>query len=338
MTTPPVPAAVLRAREFVVPTLRAAVDTLDPQLRLISAYQFGWVDRSGTPSAGSGGKAIRPTLAVLSAEAAGADPQLALPSAAAVELVHTFSLLHDDVMDGDLERRHRPTAWTVFGTGQTILAGSALLVLAIQLLSDGGPAGQRSLPCLLTAVDELIRGQSADLRLEGSRTADLDACLAMEAGKTASLLSCSASIGALAADAPQETVDALAGYGSELGMAFQLADDVLGITGDPDLTGKSASSDVRAGKTSAPIAAALADGGPASRELAAMLTTWPPQEETEVQRATQLVIEAGGIAWAEKEADRRLDAALAHLTRVPLPERVRGELTDIATFVTRRDS
>jgi geranylgeranyl diphosphate synthase type I len=259
-------------------------------------------------------------------------------AAAAVELVHNFSLLHDDVMDGDTERRHRPTAWTVFGVGQTILAGSALLVLAVQLLNDDGEAGARALPSLLTAVDELIRGQSADLRLEGSGTNDLEQCLAMEAGKTASLLACSASIGALAAGAPAETVRTLAAYGTELGMAFQLVDDVLGITGDPARTGKSSSSDVRAGKTSAPIAAALADGGPASHELARMLQAWPPTTEEDVARATDLVLEAGGIAWAEKEADRRLDQALKHLDSVDVPARVRTDLGDVATYVARRDS
>ncbi len=334
MTTP---SAISRARALVLPVLRDAVETLDPQLRTISAYQFGWVDRAGAPAAGAGGKAVRPTLAVLSAEAAGADPSLALSAAAAVELVHTFSLLHDDVMDGDTERRHRPTAWTVFGAGQTVLAGNALLVRAIQLLDDGSVAGRRTLTCLLTAVDELIRGQSADLRLERTATADLDACLTMEAGKTASLLACASSIGALAADAPPATVEALAGYGTELGMAFQLVDDVLGITGDPAVTGKSASSDVRAGKTSAPIAAALADGGPASRELGQLLATWPPATDEDVTRAAELVLAAGGVAWAEKEADRRLDAALSHLASVPMPARTHIDLTEVATYVTRRD-
>jgi geranylgeranyl diphosphate synthase, type I len=331
------PAVLHRSRELLTPQLVAAVQTLQPQMRLIGSYQFGWVDQDGLPTEGAGGKAIRPALALLSAEAAGAPAEVALPAAAAVELIHNFSLLHDDVMDADVERRNRPTAWTVFGTAQTILAGSALMALAIQLVNDDGDRGRRVLPTLLTSVQELIQGQSDDLRLEGSHSADLEQCLAMEAGKTASLLSCSAAVGALAAGAPDALVAALAGYGTELGMAFQLVDDVLGIIGDPVRTGKSSSSDVRAGKCSAPIAAALADGGEASRSLAKMLTEWPPQTEDEVAAATGFILDAGGVEWASTEADRRLGLALAQLEGVGIPDAVKAELTELAIYVGKRD-
>ena len=112
--------------------------------------------------------------------------------AVAVELVHNFSLLHDDVMDRDLERRHRPTGWVVFGDGQAILAGNAMLTLACECCSSHGEAGRRALPCLTEAVHQLlISGQSDDLAFEGSATVDLAACLHMEAGKTGALLACS---------------------------------------------------------------------------------------------------------------------------------------------------
>jgi len=331
------PSVLYRSRELVTGQLATAIHTLGPQLALIASYQFGWVDQTGQPAEGAGGKAVRPALAVLSAEAAGADPVVALPAAAAVELIHNFSLLHDDVMDADIERLNRPTAWTVFGTAQTILAGSALMTLAIQLLNDDGERGRRVLPTLLSSVQELIHGQSEDLRLEGSQSTDLGQCLAMEAGKTASLLACSASVGALAAGAGPQLVAALSGYGTELGMAFQLVDDVLGITGDPSRTGKSSSSDVRAGKCSAPIAAALADGGEASRSLAKMLTEWPPQTEDEVLAATGFIIDAGGVEWATTEADRRLQLALSYLEGVGIPSAVKAELTELAIFVGQRD-
>ena len=165
---------------------------------------------------------MRPALVLLCAEAAGGGTQDAVPPGVAVELVHNFSLLHDDIMDRDVERRHRPTAWTIFGEGQALLAGTAMLTAAVDVLLAAGPAGQRSLPCLLDAVQRLISGQSEDLALEGRTDADLDAVLHMEAGKTAALLSCSAALGALAVGAPPEVVEGLAAYGHELGMAFQL--------------------------------------------------------------------------------------------------------------------
>src|SRR4051812_3690428 len=115
---------VLRwSRDLVDPALRAAVDTLPSSTRRVGAYHLGWQDEHGAPVTTPGGKAIRPALVLLSAEAVGGTASSAVPAAAAVELVHNFSLLHDDVMDHDRTRRHRSTAWTVFGVGEAILAG-----------------------------------------------------------------------------------------------------------------------------------------------------------------------------------------------------------------------
>src|SRR5665213_4301178 len=170
-----VPAAVDRARVLVVPALRAAVDVFDGgQRRAIAGYHFGWLDTDGRPVAGNGGKAIRPTLVVLSAEAGGGTSADGVPAAVAVELVHNFSLVHDDIMDRDVERRHRPTAWVVFGEGQAILAGTAMLTAAVDVLVRDGAAGRRSLSCLLDAIQLLISGQSADLALESKPSVDLD--------------------------------------------------------------------------------------------------------------------------------------------------------------------
>jgi geranylgeranyl diphosphate synthase, type I len=315
------PAVLARARALVVPALRAAVDRLQGEhMRRISGYHLGWLDAQGRPLPGDGvgGKAIRPTLAVLSAEVCGGTAAQGVPSAVAVELVHNFSLLHDDIMDRDVERRHRPTAWVVFGEGQAILAGNAMLTAAVDVLVRDGAAGQRALPSLVAAVGGLIDGQSADLDLETRTDADLDEVLAMEGGKTAALLACSASIGALAAGADAHVVESLAAYGYELGMAFQLVDDILGITGDAATTGKSSSSDVRAGKRSAPIVAALTSGTPASDQLARLFAGGPLTADDDVTHATKLIDEAGGLEWAAHEADRRLALALGHLEALSL--------------------
>ncbi len=134
---------------------------------------------------------------MLSAEAVGAPASDGIPGALAVEFVHNFSLLHDDVMDGDTERRHRSTAWSVFGSSAAILAGDALLALAFETLLNVDPvraqAAQRS---LAAATQQLIVGQVGDLEFERRLDVTLDECLEMAAGKTASLLACSASIGA----------------------------------------------------------------------------------------------------------------------------------------------
>jgi geranylgeranyl diphosphate synthase type I len=331
------PTVIARARELVEPALRAAINGLDPHMAVVSAYQLGWVDTEGAPTPGGGGKAIRPTLAVVSAESVGAEARVGVPAAAAVELVHNFSLLHDDVMDRDVERRHRPTGWKVFGEGQAILGGSAMMTRAIEVLVADGEAGARALPVLLRAVQALIRGQSADLRFEQAEVISLTDCIDMEAGKTAALLECAASIGAVAAGAPAATVRALAGYGFELGVAFQLVDDVLGIDGDPLVTGKSASSDLRAGKRSAPVVAALNSDTPAAQRLAKLLAGGPPATECDVLDAKDAVIEAGGLDWANAEAQRRFDAGLAHLDAVELDSAARDQLVELAEYVVKRN-
>jgi len=334
----PAPEVLARVREPIQHALHAAVAGIeDDRMRLIASYQLGWCDRDGNPVPFSGGKGLRPTLAVASAEAGRGTLDDGLAGAVAVELVHNFSLLHDDVMDRDLERHHRPTGWAVFGEGQAILAGNAMLTHALEVLAADGERGRRALPAMLAATQRLISGQSDDLHFEGATAITVEDVLHMEAGKTAALLSCSASIGALAVGAAAHTVSALSGFGHELGMAFQLVDDILGITGDPAVTGKSASSDVRAGKRSAPVVAALDAGTDASRRLADLLAGGAPSTEEDVVLATKLIEEAGGIDWAAREADAHLGRALEHLEALPAPEHVVADLVALARYVVDRD-
>jgi geranylgeranyl diphosphate synthase type I len=331
------PPALARINDIVQPALRAAVATMtDDRMRLIASYQLGWCDADGRAT-DAGGKAIRPALAILSAEAAIGRPECGIPGAVALELVHNFSLLHDDVMDRDLTRRHRPTGWVAFGEGDAILAGNALLTLAVQVLIQTGVEGRRSLPHLMEATQRLISGQSMDIGLENNPSATVDEVLDMEAGKTAALLACASSIGALAAGAPEHMVRGLESFGFEMGMAFQLVDDILGVVGDPSRTGKSSSSDVRAGKRSAVIVAALASGTAAGRRLGELFAGGPLEDEDVVELATSLIEESGGLAWAAHEADTRLARALEHIAPLELAEPAATELADIASFIVARD-
>ncbi|CAM5322766.1 hypothetical protein SALBM311S_11426 [Streptomyces alboniger] len=184
-------------------------------------------------------------------------------AAAAVELVHNFTLLHDDVMDRDRIRRHRPTAWTVFGDADAILAGDTLQALALRMLAeDPHPASARAAARLADCVVELCAGQHADTAMEalGPRDVTLDEVLAMAEAKTGALLGCACALGALYAGAGEEDVRALDGFGREAGLAFQLIDDVIGIWGDPRSTGKPALVDLAARKKSLPVVAALVSG------------------------------------------------------------------------------
>ncbi|HVQ95445.1 MAG TPA: polyprenyl synthetase family protein [Mycobacteriales bacterium] len=332
------PETIARAQTLVEPVLRQAVDRLPERPRLIAGYHRGWWDAEGQPVTRGAGKAIRPALTVLSAEAAGGPAELALPAAAAVELVHDFSLLHDDVMDGDTERRHQPAAWAVYGTPQALLAGDAVLALAVQVAAESpAPGRDDALAALLEAVHQLIRGQFDDLAFEPRTDIEMDACLRMEADKTAALLACAASIGARALAAPAPLVAALHRYGFELGLAFQLIDDLLGIWGEPEVTGKPVLADLRTGKRSSPVVAAMRSGTAAGEELAGLLADGPPANEADVGRAAALIEESGARDWCVAEADRRLAGALAALEETALATGSRQELEAVARFVTERD-
>ncbi|EFC80605.1 polyprenyl synthetase family protein [Parafrankia sp. EUN1f] len=337
MTTT-VPEAIERGRALTVPALRATVDRLHPRLRHVVAYHRGWVDAAGDPVPGNGGKLVRPALALLSAEAAGAPAEVGLPAAVAVELVHDFSLLHDDLMDGDTERRHRATAWTVFGADGAILAGDALLGLATQVLLEvEGEPGRRAAVILGAGVQDLVRGQAEDLLFESRSDVSVAETLHMEDGKTGALLACSASLGAVLAGAPGEVVDGLAEYGSRLGTAFQLIDDLLGIWGDPAVTGKPVLNDLRSRKKSVPVVVALEAGGNDADELRAFLTGEGESSEAELQHIAALVERAGGRDWTTAEADRQLKACENALRSISIPASAEAELLAMARFVTERD-
>src|SRR5499425_425169 len=171
------PAGVATARDLVGPALAHAVERMSPDVREVAAYHLGLPGANGNAAApGGGGKALRPALALLSARAAMAAPERGVPAAVAVELVHNFSLLHDDIMDGDTERRHRPTAWTVYGVGAAILAGDALLALAQDILLETPPYGVWAARCLSAAVQRLIAGQGSDLAFERRDDVQVEEC------------------------------------------------------------------------------------------------------------------------------------------------------------------
>jgi len=310
------PAGVAIARDLVGPAMATAVARLSPEVRTVAAYHLGLAGLNGrapgngraagkSPAAakpGGSGKALRPALALLSARAARAAPERGVPAAVAVELVHNFSLLHDDIMDSDTERRHRPTAWTVYGIGAAILAGDAMLALAQDiLLEDNAPQSLWAARCLSAAVQRLIAGQGADY-----------------------------------VGAPANLAMGLAGFGAHAGLAFQLTDDLLGIWGSPAVTGKPVRSDLRARKKSLPVVAALTAETPAAAELAALLRREGPLSEDDLARAAALVEEAGGKQWTENEAAVQLAAAHRCLAETPMPDEVRAEFAGIAEFITAR--
>lgn len=332
------PESLSVARDLVEPALQRAAEVICPAMRRVAGYHHGWLDQQGNTRPTTGGKALRPALALLSARAAGAPVTRGVPAAVAVELVHDFSLLHDDVMDGDTERRHRPTAWTVFGVSSAVLAGDAMLTAALEvLLEQSGPGVPAATRALTRATQRLITGQASDLAFESRADVTLDECVAMAEDKTAALIACACSLGALLVDAPDGLAEGLARFGHDVGLAFQLVDDLLGIWGSADATGKPVLSDLRARKKSVPVVAALNSATPGARQLAELYLRPEPLTGEELVLAAKLVEDAGGRRWAEAQAAERLDTAIRTLTDLGLPPDVHEEFVRIACFVTDRD-
>ncbi|TDD36568.1 polyprenyl synthetase family protein [Nonomuraea terrae] len=325
---------VTRCRRLLEPALRDAISTLHPWAARMAAFSMGWSDVDGRPREGGVGKSLRPAIVMLSAEAVGATADSALPGAVAVELVHAFSLAHDDIIDRDELRRHRAALWKAYGVGPALLAGDALLALAVGQLA-GRPA---AMPYLSAALLELVQGQTADMAFEqrpwrGPDEVTIDEYAEMAAGKTGSLIGAAAAIGVALGGAP-EIADRMWQMGRDLGVAFQIVDDVLGIWGDPQITGKPVYSDLWREKKTLPVLAALASDGTAARELSALLAAGVTDEDS-VRHAARLVEEAGGRAEAEALAARYMSSALGVIDEC-LPDG--GQLRELCTWLVNRVS
>jgi len=226
------------------------------EMREMLTYHLGWTGEGcGTAAQG---KRIRPLLTLLTCAGTGGNWQDALPAAAAVELVHNFSLIHDDIEDNSDLRRGRKTVWKLWGIAQAVNAGDLMFTLSRISLMDlsGSIHADRILKvvsCLDHTCESLTYGQFLDLDYETRKQISIDDYWKMISGKTAALTSCSAKIGGLVSGVDQSKLAALAGYGQHLGLAFQVIDDWLGIWGDAALVGKSTDSDLVSGKKTLPV-------------------------------------------------------------------------------------
>jgi geranylgeranyl diphosphate synthase type I len=275
------------------------------------AYHLGWEGEGANPEAG--GKRIRPLLVLLSCASAGGKWQNALPAAASVELIHNFSLIHDDIEDNSPLRRGRPTVWYRWGIPQAINAGDTMFILAhlamnrLEEIVEPAVSFQASQLLNETCL-RLTQGQYLDLSYEERGDLALEAYWPMVEGKTAALLAACTQLGALIAGATKSIGEAYRQFGRFLGLAFQAQDDLLGIWGDAALTGKSSESDLITGKKSLPVLYGLTRNGPfAERWNKGSITTGEVSD-----LAAQLETE-GARDYTRKTANRLTEQALGAL-------------------------
>ncbi|MFG3145181.1 polyprenyl synthetase family protein [Streptomyces sp. NPDC048243] len=334
-TAPPdAPSILRRCRDLTAPALTDAIDGLHPWVAEMARYTLGLRETDGAPAGPGRGKGIRQALAVLGAEAVSGAGAAGVPGAVAVELVHTFSLLHDDIMDGDALRRGRPALWKAYGTGPAVLAGDALFALGVETLAVTPHAGA-AVRQLTTALGDLVDGQADDLLFAqrpwtGPEAVRAGEYVTMAERKTGALLGCALALGARLAGAPDRTAGQLDLVGRHLGVAFQIADDVLGIWGEPERTGKPVHGDLRQGKKTLPVLVAL-DAARGSAELAELLTAPGALDGDRARRAATLVERAGGRTRAEHEARRHLAEAWTRLTALRLAP---GPVDELGTLLS----
>ncbi|GHG74827.1 polyprenyl synthetase family protein [Streptomyces griseocarneus] len=329
-----------RGVALVEPELRRIVARLHPSVAQVCRYHLGWDAEGSVGPLQRAGKRVRAALAVLSVRSVGAPERFAAIAGTAVELVHQLSLLHDDVMDGDTERRGRPAAWAAFGTGPAVLAGDALVVQAVaEIFHAQAPGASAATNALIVAVEKTVEGQAEDLSLEGWSAGEVspDRYVGMARGKTGALFGCAAALGAVLADAPAPVVQALHSAGSELGVAFQILDDILGLWGERAVTGKPVGADLMCGKKTLPLLLAVGSGTAAGRRLAALLGSGP-LAPVDVPEAMRLLEETESRRRSEEAAVRHVTSALTALGGASIPADVQEQWRHFITDLSRRSS
>ncbi len=328
-----------QAMQALVPAEAAGTDALYTMLR----YHMGWIDQHGhVLEGGSAGKALRPTLCFLTCEGLGCPWPQAATAAATLEFIHNFTLIHDDIQDGDVERRGKPTVWAVWGVGPALWAGNAMRVLSDRALAaEGAPLHKRSQASrLLTeAYLEILEGQYLDLEFERRAEVGVPEYLDMISRKTGALIRCSVEMGALLATEDRETAVALRQWAVHLGRAFQVRDDILGIWGDPSLTGKAVGNDIRRKKKTFPVMYGFERATGAGRAALQSVYALPDLDQGCVDIVLAVLEESGADRRAQALVDSESELALESLAKVTerLTPCAHQQMVQLTYFLARRD-
>ncbi|MGB1251414.1 MAG: polyprenyl synthetase family protein [Candidatus Promineifilaceae bacterium] len=302
-------------------------------------YHMGWVDDQFRPKLSYTGKMIRPILTLLCCEAAGGDWQQALPAAAAIQIIHDFSLVHDDIEDGSPLRRGRPTVWKLWGEPQAINTGDAMFSTAQLAMINLDQRGVEATKVVQAArrLNEtclaLTRGQWMDMSFETREDVTVDEYMTMIEGKTSVLIALACELGAIVAGADSDTVSHYAQFGLKLGLAFQVIDDILGIWGNEEEIGKSSESDIMTKKKTLPVLYGLAQNAALRAHYAL------DSAETDFVLTTITLLDAvSARGYAEAEASQHSETSLGHLAAANPTGDAAATLHHLADTLLKRQS
>jgi len=306
-------------------------------------YHFGW-DRAGSSgdAPNLGGKRIRPLLLLLVARAVAGRSNHALPAALAIEMIHNFTLIHDDVMDESTERRHRTTLWKRWSTAQAINAGDGLYALGmgamLRLRRHGVPADKTiaAMDLLLAACRATVEGQMLDISFEQRTDVTPDEYLTMIAGKSGALIEASARIGALLSSDDPAVIDAYGDFGLSLGLAFQIWDDYLGVWGEAARMGKSATSDIEGRKKSYPVLLAFQDAPADVQARLHSIYAQPEIAPADVEEVYDALEQVDAQQKTRDLIEVNFQRALAALDSADTDNESQRALRDLALFLVER--
>ncbi len=331
------PLAFERYRSELSEELRSIIGEDSSPFYQMMRYHLGWLDRDGYPQEGMGGKMLRPTLCLLTCEAVGGGYHLAIPAACAVELVHNFTLIHDDIEDDSLERRHRPTLWSIWGKPQAINAGDGMYAVAhLAMLRTKGVSQEKVTRANLLLDEACLRlceGQYLDIHYEGRLDISIEDYLEMVRRKTAALFECSTHIGAILGTEDESLVERFRCFGERIGLAYQIRDDVLGIWGEK----RAKDTDIRKRKKTLPVVYALERARGAEREKLLEIYRQEVINEGDAKEVIRILSQLGAEGYAQEMAGNYYQEALSELEMANLPPKACEELMEVTDFLVKRE-
>ena len=337
------PDALARHADAVERELRSAVPDDGSALYTALRYHMGWCDRSGKPVSWDAGKRFRPALCLMACASVGGDPDNAMPAAVALELVHSFSLIHDDIQDRDRERHHRPTVWALWGVPQALSAGDAMYALAsgaLLRLADGAVAPERvaqRTAILTRSTLEMMEGQYLDIEFEGRTDVNTGDYLDMIARKTGALIACAMELGVLIGSGDAATASIFARTGRHLGHLFQVRDDILGVWGDEAATGKPTGSDIRRKKKTYPVVQAMQKATGAAAKTVERIYRKAELSDRDVLRVMDVMESTGAREEAEALAVRLAERAVESIRPAELSATSMRDFEELVSFLQYRD-
>lgn len=339
----PLPPMIDRYGESIQNALRSELSQDHSFVYDMLRYYMGWADETGAPVTATTGKAVRPSLCLFGCEAVGGTTSQAIPAAVAIEFIHNFSLVHDDIQDEDETRHGRKTIWAVWGKPKALVSGNVLRVVADSAL-HGLPSPGVDSSRAVTAADllteaylEMIEGQYLDISFEGRHDITMSDYRRMISRKTGALLRCSLHLGAAVGTDDPETVAAFRECGRALGYVFQIRDDVLGVWGQEEVTGKPVGSDIMRKKNSYPVVCAIENADESDSKQLSSTYEKDELDEADVASVLEIMERVGVQEQASAEVGEWADMAMEAIAPIELSPSARQEIEEFTHFLMVRD-